>query len=118
MRLAVLFGSQASGRARPDSDVDIAIVPQDTSSSLWDEGRWAADLEAALARSVDLVRLDLAPILLQWEVFKDGVLLFADPPEEWAKHIIRVMAEHADYAPAAERVGRSFLRCLADSRTP
>jgi flagellar hook-associated protein 1 FlgK len=64
------------------------------------------------------VLLDLAPTLVRWEVLKDGILLLANPPDEWPKQRVRVMAEHADYAPAAERVARSVLRHLAGLGAP
>jgi hypothetical protein len=62
-----LFGSRAKGTARPDSDVDIALVlvprtPGDPGTD-WPEGnyqalgdRWEADLTAALQHAVHLKR--------------------------------------------------------------
>lgn len=115
MRLAVLFGSHARGAERPGSDVDIAFIPRDPALSLWDEGRIASKLEAALHHPVDLVRLDLAPTLVRWEVIKSGIPLLAEPADEWTSLITQVLAEHADYAPAAEAAARSVLHRLADS---
>jgi uncharacterized protein len=117
LELAVLFGSRASGGGRPDSDVDIAIVPKQEDLSLWQEGALSADLEHALGLPVDLVRLDRASTLLRWEVMRCGVPLHSDPPEAWARLLARVLAEHADFAPAAERAAQAYLRRLAAGGT-
>ena len=62
-----LFGSRAKGTARPDSDVDLALVlvpgtPGDPGTD-WPEGnyqalgdRWEADLTAAIRHDVHLKR--------------------------------------------------------------
>lgn len=113
LRVAALFGSRATGLARPDSDVDIAIVPHDPSLSLWDEGGLAADLEMALGLPVDLVRMDLAPTLVRWEIVKSGRPILADPPDAWTRLVASVLGEHADHRPAADRLARAFLQKLA-----
>ncbi len=65
---AYLFGSSATGRLRPESDVDIAVsgCPPD---GLY---RLAADLERLLQRSLDLVDLDRAPAGFAEAVRRDG----------------------------------------------
>ena len=40
----LLFGSRARGDARPDSDVDLAVVLQDGDWSFWKEKAFLADL--------------------------------------------------------------------------
>jgi predicted nucleotidyltransferase len=115
LRLAVLFGSRSTGRARPDSDVDVAIVPREPDWSIWEEGRLASRLETALGLPVDVVRLDLASTLLRWEIVRTGVPIVADSPEEWTRTLVSVTAEHADFAPIAERAARSFLHRLAEA---
>ncbi len=58
LRLAVLFGSQASGTGREGSDVDIGIVPVDSNLTLRDELLLASSLSAITGTEVDVVRLD------------------------------------------------------------
>jgi predicted nucleotidyltransferase len=73
VRLIVLFGSVALGRARADSDVDIGVVCDR-----------AADLDAlyvALAPRLQTGRLDLVDLthagpLLAFQVARSGLLLF------------------------------------------
>jgi uncharacterized protein len=49
-----VFGSVARGEARPDSDVDI-LVDLELGRSLFDHAQLQIDLEALLARKVDVV---------------------------------------------------------------
>lgn len=49
-----VFGSFASGDARPDSDVDL-LVETGSRTSPWFPGGLVADLEAELGRRVDVV---------------------------------------------------------------
>ena len=58
---------------RPDSDVDVGIVPNEDGPSLAEELALQAELSRACGREVDLVRLDHADLLLRWEVARDGV---------------------------------------------
>lgn len=113
---ALLFGSWAREQARPDSDVDVAIMPRE-------EWPLAAelDLQGRLARavgaSVDLVRLDTAPLLLAWEVVSQGIPLVGDPGR-LAQYQATVALEHADFAPLLERAARRYARRIAELGVP
>jgi len=62
-----LFGSQASGQARADSDVDLALILNDACDP------WRAVLEAQRALWPREVSIDLAPISEQvWLTSKDS----------------------------------------------
>ena len=53
---AWLFGSYSRGEERPDSDVDILIVPDKTQHlSLFTLGGMYEDLKALLGREVDII---------------------------------------------------------------
>jgi predicted nucleotidyltransferase len=116
VRLAVLFGSAARGTLRPDSDLDVGIVPTAAELSLAAELDLQARLERACARPVDLVRLDRASTLLRWEAARGAVLVVAHPPQEFPRFLARAGAEHAEfievYAPAAERYCRRLTETL------
>jgi len=56
----MLFGSAVSGRMRPESDVDVGIVPVDPDLPLGAELELQASLEHACGRPVDVIRLDRA----------------------------------------------------------
>ena len=112
MRLAVLFGSAAAGRLRPASDVDIAIWPSDPGLSLATELDLQADLERALGRSVDLVRLDSASTLVRWQVARDGLLLIAEPASEWPRFRAAAASEWESFAPSFAEASRVFQQRL------
>lgn len=69
-----VFGSVASGDARPGSDVDLALLGREP---LTGEQRFELRqaLEEALARDVDLVDMRRAPTVLQLQVVTKGRLL-------------------------------------------
>src|SRR5437870_5392169 len=75
-----LFGSVVSGRTRPDSDVDIAVlVTDDVMRRDSFEYRLSrmADLISVLQRDdVDFVLLNEAPPLLAHRILKKGKLIF------------------------------------------
>ncbi len=113
LRLAVLFGSAASGRLRADSDVDVAILPRDPDLPLRTELELQTALTRACGREVDLVRLDHATTLLLWEVARTGRPLLEVEPKEFARFRARAAAEWADFAPAYARAGEVFRQRLA-----
>jgi predicted nucleotidyltransferase len=101
VRLAVLFGSAARGDAAPGSDLDIGV--------LCDAGHEnTAALEVALARAtsrrVDVVRLDVAPPLLRFEIARDGRLLLERTPHAWSDFRARAMTDWWDWAPTARLI--------------
>jgi predicted nucleotidyltransferase len=124
VRLAVLFGSAARGALRPDSDLDLGIVPTAAELSLAAELDLQARLERACARPLDLVRLDRASTLRRWEAARAAVLVVAHPPHEFPRFLARAGIEHAEfmeaYAPAAKRYRRRLTETLGagSSSTP
>ncbi len=70
IRVAVLFGSQARETARPDSDVDIAVIARDV-----DVLELGGMLSGVLWRDVDVVDLQAPPIPLLKRILKDGIVV-------------------------------------------
>jgi uncharacterized protein len=79
---AYLFGSFARGTARPDSDVDIAVLygapPPSTLAA--PQLVLEADLDRILRREVQVIALDTAPIDLVHRVLRDGKLILDRDP--------------------------------------
>ena len=115
LRLAVLFGSHAKGRAHANSDVDVAILPRDPALSLKLELALSAQLSARVGREVDLVRLDRASTLVRWEIARDGIVLVAEPKQEWVRFRASTASEHADIKDALHRSAELFRRRLSRS---
>src|SRR5215470_14397540 len=80
VRLAYLFGSQATRRTHPNSDVDIAVLLDEslTSDELFAERlRLLGDLSHIFGTdNVDLVMLNEASPLLAYETLRHDVLLY------------------------------------------
>jgi predicted nucleotidyltransferase len=118
LRLAVLFGSRARGApSRPDSDVDIGILP--VAPDLLapeDELVFAAALSGAVGLEVDLVRLDRDEPLLGREIAVHGVCLHEAAPGTFSAWRAEAASRFIDFeeiiAPHRER----FLRRLAGAR--
>lgn len=90
---AYVFGSMASGRARDDSDLDLAVlvsepVPVDDLYAV------AADLSAQVGRPVDLIDFVTAPPPLQAEILRNGTLLFVDDEHQRATIVMLALGKY------------------------
>jgi predicted nucleotidyltransferase len=88
------FGSQAHGRARKDSDVDLAILAM---APIPEAGRFdlAQDLAIMLHRDVDLIDLRAASTVMRMQALSSGVCLVDQNPSARAEF---EMYAYADYA--------------------
>jgi predicted nucleotidyltransferase len=111
----MLFGSAAKGNLCADSDVDVAILPAEHDIALSDELALQAELTRVCERDVDLIRLDLAPTLVKWQVVRDGQVLLEQAPFAAARFIAITTAEYLDFAPALDRATEIFRRRLVAS---
>ncbi|MEM9460789.1 MAG: nucleotidyltransferase domain-containing protein [Myxococcota bacterium] len=102
---AWLFGSHAEGRARADSDVDVAVLfAQDPPRTLDGLGLdIAGDLEQVLDRPVDLVVLNRVPIDLVRVVMSSGVLIYEGESSRRIAFEVRARADYFDLKPFLDR---------------
>ncbi len=105
---AYLFGSVARDEAGPASDVDIGLLlnsePLPNYESL--HLRLEGELERALARSVEVVVLNRAPVDLVHRVMRDGVLLLDRDPRARIRFEVRARNEYFDLLPFLRRYRR------------
>jgi len=99
---AYVFGSVAQGRARPQSDVDIAVL---LAADLDEETRFDRrlrlgwEVERLIGRQTDLVVLNDAPPLLQHQVLKHGRLIFERDRAARVEFEVRAGQIYADLKP-------------------
>ncbi len=105
--LAYLFGSQAAGLTHAESDVDVAVL---LNESLTADERFAARLTliGELSRifrtdNVDVVILNDAPPLLAYEVLRGGVLLYSADERVRVEFQVHTLRSYEDTEP---------LRCI------
>ncbi len=104
----MLFGSVARGRARPDSDVDVAVLGKVDPFAL------SGALSTALCRDVDVVRFEGAPIPLLDAILRDGVVAFERSPGAAAVLRSRLLASLEVDRPWYARMQRAFLARVAE----
>ena len=90
-----IFGSQARGAARDDSDVDLAALfaRRPDPLALLDA---RADLAALLGRDVDLVDLDGASPILAMQVLRHGRALRTRDPRRVHRFVARTITRYED----------------------
>jgi uncharacterized protein len=95
----VVFGSRARGMQRPDSDLDVAVLPESTDSRA--RRHLQAEVAVALADlapegRVDVVLLDEADDVLRQRVMETGRVLINRDNEAWKELRVRTMREYGD----------------------
>lgn len=98
-RFGFVFGSQARGDQRPDSDVDVAA---------WWSGDPPASYEVALPSGVDLLVLNKAPLELAGRVAVEGRLLFDDDQVARVRWTAMTRKIYFDELPRLRRAHREF----------
>lgn len=101
---AYLYGSRARGTARPDSDVDVAVLLDSPGPNE------RVDLEARLCvvlrREVQVVLLDSAPADLVRRVLRDGILLVDRDRARRLTVEVKKRNEYFDMTPIWRRIRR------------
>jgi len=73
--LIILFGSAASGKLRPDSDLDLAFL-SDLKFDAYDIFLYANRLADSLGRDIDLIDLGKASTVLKAQIIGKGKVIF------------------------------------------
>ncbi len=103
LAFAVLVGSRATGKARADSDWDIALQwhPQlDWFAVLANTETLRRKLALALGvaeSAIDLIELRRANLAMRDSVAEDGILLVGEDTLAWAHFLLRTWREVEDF---------------------
>ncbi|QFU23426.1 nucleotidyltransferase domain-containing protein [Shewanella eurypsychrophilus] len=81
LKLIYLFGSYASGEQHPESDLDIAILPNKALDNIT---RWdiAQELASEFDVDVDLIDLNCASTVLCQQVITQGICLWGNTHDD------------------------------------
>jgi predicted nucleotidyltransferase len=103
VKLALLFGSVAQGRARPDSDIDLALLierscfPRESLLRGRLKRRMVRELSALLRTSLlDLVMLNQASPLLRHQIARTCEVLYKKSPGDFADYASLALRQHND----------------------
>ncbi len=103
-RFAFVFGSRATGTARPDSDLDVAAWWPVPAPDAW---------TVAVPDGVDLVVIDRLPLELAGRIALEGRLLFDDQPAERVRWQASTRKVYLDEEYRTQRSHREALEALA-----
>jgi predicted nucleotidyltransferase len=116
--LAYLFGSTIRREANRLSDIDIAVLFDDTLLQ-----KEAFDLQLELigeltellkTNNVDLVILNDSPLLLTYNIIREGIILKSDEPVR-VKFETKIMSRYLDERYHIQRHAKESLRRIAES---
>ena len=113
VRAALLFGSQATGAAHADSDIDVAVL-LDHAPEGPKRSRVLRTVIEALGTTLRADRLDVvilndAPPMLAFHALRDGRVALCRDPVELHRFRVRTWSRHADYEPV-ERFFREAVK--------
>ena len=109
VRAAFVFGSVARGTARPDSDVDIAVVGHEI-----DVLALAAELSPRLHAEVDVVEIGLeTAIPLLRSVLRDGIRIYEQSRGSAAEFLSRARFTVELDGPGYDRMVTAFMKRVA-----
>ncbi len=101
LEFAIVFGSIASGRARPDSDIDVAVQakqPLDYRALQ----RISDQIAMATGRAVDLVDLATVDGSLLRQILRHGKIIFTKRPGIPGTLTERLLAWQEDFEPTLD----------------
>lgn len=104
---AYLHGSQLTGHARQDSDIDVAA---------YFSAPVPASFEVDLPAEIDLMVLNGAPLELAGRIAMDGRLLFDDDPPARVRWESQTRKIYSDEMYRIERSHREFLEAVSRGR--
>ena len=100
----ILFGSQANGKVRADSDIDLAVISDKISEK---EGM---KIIGYSNDKTDISLFSRLPIIIQFRVFKEGKVLFCRDEKNLHNIKCETFIKYMDFAPFIERFYKKVLQ--------
>lgn len=111
-----LFGSQAEGRVRTDSDVDLALITRDPSLR-----HRVVDVLADLAThgfcNIDLTFLDTDDVVLKHQAVRLNHVIYSTPDFDRGGTYSRIVREYLDFKPYLDVQRQAYKRGLLHAKT-
>lgn len=113
VKLAYLFGSAATGKTTPLSDVDIALVLLDEKV---DPGKlllMELQLEEEISRHCEIEEVDVriinaAPLMIRGEVVTHGILLYSPDEDFRIQFETTTRSAYFDFLPVAAMIQQEY----------
>ncbi len=111
-----LYGSQVSGQARPDSDVDLALLMRPEGRDLFDlELRLDSEIATRLSGyEIEVLVLNRAPVSMQFEAVSTGRLLFSADEAFRTEWEVSMLSRYWDIRPFLQEYDRVFFKRLKE----
>lgn len=114
-----LFGSHATGRATEGSDLDIAILVDESFDLQADPAyrlRQLSTLEQLAAQPVDLIILNRAPLVLTNQVLANGQLICERNHRHRVNFEVRSLLAYFDFKPLLDLLNRKLAQDIKEGR--
>jgi predicted nucleotidyltransferase len=106
IRLALLFGSYATGKADPNSDIDLAIA-YDSKLTMEERIELGQGLSRLLNKEIDLIDLRTASGILLQQIVSNRKTLINRDAKLYGDIIARQITEELDFIPLYEQLLKS-----------
>jgi len=100
----ILFGSYAKKKAKPLSDVDIAVITKNPDKKI------EAEVASFSSNIFDIVNFHKLPLYIQFEVLKYGKVLFVKDKKYFSTIKRKVLREYLEMSDFYERMSRRILK--------
>lgn len=105
-----VFGSQAKGRAKKDSDVDIAVLcAAEHVLDVYQKMAMQDELSTQLQNRVDLVIMNIANPVLKHQIYKYGRLIFCHDQRVAGFFFARALGEYDDVRRVRRLIEKKIL---------
>ncbi|MBC7775199.1 MAG: nucleotidyltransferase domain-containing protein [Phycisphaerae bacterium] len=115
LKAVYLYGSRALGKARPDSDYDVAVLAASPLEGKDVFFRLQLELAGLTDSGVNLVDLQSLPIVLQFEVLRGRKRLFCADRAFCVDFEAEILSDYQRFAQERQVILEVFLKKRADA---